>query len=105
MADTDSNELDSINHFAINVSDVNKAISWYQKSFRCKLIFQDKTQALLQFANIRLALVQPSIDPPHLAIERHDASALGELRDRPDGNRSTFLADSTGNLVEIMAPR
>lgn len=94
--------LDCIHHVAIHVSDVAKAVKWYQTSFACELVYSDKTQAVLQFGNIRLALVLPNTDPPHLAFERPDAGTLGELRTRADGLRSTFLADSTGNLVEIV---
>ena len=98
------NGLDSIHHVAVHVSDLERAIKWYQKSFRCELVHQDKMQAVLQFENIRLQLVLPSMDPPHLGFVRHDAATLGELRERSDGSKSTFLADSTGNVIEVIAP-
>ena len=96
--------FDSIDHIAVNVSDIVRAVKWYQSSFRCELVFQDKSQAVLQFANVRLQLVLPSMDPPHLAFVRDDAGKLGELRERADSRFTTFIADSTGNMVEIIAP-
>jgi catechol 2,3-dioxygenase-like lactoylglutathione lyase family enzyme len=97
--------LHKIDHVAINVADLDKSIHWYQSSFTCELVARDKTQAVLQFSNIRLVLVLPSLEPTHLAYEREDAQTLGELRDRPHNVRSTFVADPTGNVVEIMVPR
>lgn len=96
--------LSIINHVAINVADLEKSINWYQSSFTCELIAKEKTQAVLQFANLRLVLVLPSLEPAHVAYERQDAATLGELRDRFGGIRSTFLADPTGNMLEIIAP-
>jgi catechol 2,3-dioxygenase-like lactoylglutathione lyase family enzyme len=95
-------ELSPVHHLAVNVSDIPRAVKWYQSSFRCEVIFQDKTQAVLQFANIRLQLVLPSMEQPHLGFIRDDAATLGELRERGDGSRSTFLADSSGNMIEII---
>ncbi|MFN8390043.1 MAG: VOC family protein [Bdellovibrionota bacterium] len=103
MSTPPNDELDSLHHVAVHVSDLPKAIRWYQTSFRCTLVYEDKFQAVLQFANTRLQLVLPSMDPPHLGFMRADAKTLGELRLRPDGSRSTFLADSTGNVIEVLA--
>ncbi len=94
--------LTTIHHLALNVASLEKSIQWYQTSFDCEVVYQDKTLAVLQFANIRLALTMPSLEPAHVAFEREDAQTLGELRARPDGVQSTFLADPTGNVIEIV---
>lgn len=96
--------LDSIHHVAVSVADIEKSVHWYLTSFRCELLEQGRQHAVLQFANLRVVLTLPSLDPPHLAFERDDAASLGELRTRVDGVRSTFLADSSGNLIEIVGP-
>jgi len=100
-----NSNLSKVDHVAVNVVDLEKSIKWYQMSFDCELLSREKTQAVLQFANIRLVLTLPSLEPSHLAYERIDAAALGELRERGEGIRSTFLSDPTGNVVEIMLPR
>ncbi len=97
------NTLDAIHHFALTVAEIAPAVHWYTSSFNCEVLLQEKTHAMLQFHNVRLSLVLPSQQPVHIAFERHDAATLGELRLRPDGCRSTFIADPAGNPVEIVA--
>ena len=95
--------LDTMHHVAIAVDDVAAAVRWYQERFRCKVAYQDPTWALLQFSNMQLALVIPSQHPPHIAFEHPHAERFGPLKAHRDGTRSTYLADSAGNPVEIMA--
>ncbi len=95
--------LDAMHHVAIAVDDVTTAVRWYQDRFRCKVSYQDPTWALLQFANMQLALVIPSQHPPHIAFEHSQADQFGPLKPHRDGTRSTYIADSAGNPVEILA--
>lgn len=97
------NELDQVHHIALPVADISQSIAWYQSSFSCELAYQDATQAILQFNNIRIVLVLPSQQRMHIAYLRDDAETLGELREQVDGIQSTFVADPTGNPVEIVA--
>ncbi len=97
-----NDQLDRLHHIAINVADIEKSLKWYQSSFRCEVVYRDRTQAVLQFVNVRLTLVLPNTEPSHIAFERDDAKTLGELRERPDGTESTFVADPTGNVIEIL---
>ena len=103
VSEQGTQQLSCIEHVAICVADVKKAVNWYTTSFNCRIISEEITQAVLEFQNIRLALVLPNQQPPHLALRREDASTLGELRQQRDGELSTFLSDPTGNLVEIMS--
>jgi hypothetical protein len=93
---------DPIHHIAINVADIERSVQWYTSSARCKVIYRDVTQAILQFRNVRVVLVLPSQTPSHLALIRDDAATLGELRLNRDGTSSTIVSDPTGNLVEIV---
>ena len=102
-ASDSDNRLDSLHHVAIAVDDVAEAVRWYQDRFRCEVAYQDPTWALLQFSNMRLALVIPSQHPPHIAFEHPHAERFGPLKTHRDGTRSTYIADSAGNPVEIMA--
>jgi catechol 2,3-dioxygenase-like lactoylglutathione lyase family enzyme len=101
----ESSELDLIEHFAINVKNIDLSVKWYQSSFKCNVVKQTETFALLQFANIKLALSLPSQQPGHLAFLRKDADTFGELRLQADDSLSTFLADPTGNMVEIISDK
>ncbi len=97
-----SGALSPIDHIALTVSDIERAVHWYQTSFDCHLVQHERTFAILQFANIRLHLILPSEAPPHLAFVRADAHTYGELMEQRDGTNSTYLADPTGNPVELI---
>ena len=94
--------LDAMHHIAISVSDIAESVRWYTETFKCAVAYQDATWALLQFSNLQLALVIPSQHPPHIAFVRDDAAAFGPLKAHRDGTRSTYIADASGNSVEIM---
>lgn len=96
-------ELDSMHHVAISVKDVAEAVDWYRENFRCEVAYQDPTWALLRFANMQLALVIPSQHPPHIAFEHADAARFGTLKPHRDGTRSVYVADPSGNPVEVLA--
>ena len=71
--------------------------------FATRVLYQDPTWALLEFANVRLALILPRQHPPHIALRRADAESFGPLARHRDGTRSVYVKDSEGNSVEIMA--
>ena len=95
--------LDRIEHVAIAVADVPSAVEWYTANFRCAVAYQDATWALLDFDNLKLALVIPEQHPPHVAFASPRAEKFGELTTRRDGTRSIYVRDPSGNSVEIMA--
>jgi catechol 2,3-dioxygenase-like lactoylglutathione lyase family enzyme len=97
-------ELDTLDHVAIQVEDVARAVAWYRETFSVDVTYQDETWALLAFANVRLALVVPGQHPPHLAVVRPDAASFGPLKPHRDGTASVYTHDSEGNVLEIMAP-
>jgi catechol 2,3-dioxygenase-like lactoylglutathione lyase family enzyme len=84
--------MDKLHHVAVVVPDIQQALQWYE----------DASWALLRFGNIDLALVLPGQHPPHIAIERPDASAYGPLRQHRDGTASVYVNDPFGNVIEIM---
>ena len=95
--------LDSIHHVAISVTDIQAAVDWYTRTFQCKVSYQDDTWALLEFANLKLALVIPSQHPAHIAFVSPEAEKFGTLKPHRDGTRSCYVTDPSGNPVEIMA--
>jgi catechol 2,3-dioxygenase-like lactoylglutathione lyase family enzyme len=96
--------LDSIHHVAIEVQDVHSVVEWYTKTFHCRVAYQDETWALLEFANIKLALVVPRQHPGHIAFVHPEAEKFGTLKPHRDGTRSVYIHDPAGNPVEILAP-
>jgi catechol 2,3-dioxygenase-like lactoylglutathione lyase family enzyme len=95
--------LDSIHHIAIAVQDVRSAVEWYRAHFQCKVSYQDDTWAMLDFANLKLALVIPQQHPPHLGFVHPEAEKYGVLQTHRDGTRSCYVRDPAGNSVELLA--
>ena len=102
-AETPKAALDDLHHVAIPVRDVATAVAWYTSKFRCKVAYQDATWAFLEFGNTRLALVIPEQHPPHVALMSPEAAKFGALKTHRDGTRSVYVADPSGNAVEILA--
>ena len=95
--------LDRIDHVAIAVVDIASSVAWYTSTFRCAVAHQDETWAMLEFDNLKLALVVSRQHPPHLALKSPEAERFGTLKTHRDGTRSTYVTDPAGNSVEIMA--
>lgn len=95
-------DFDTVDHIAVSVSDVKGTVDWYLQNFSCKVVYQDETWALLEFANIRVAFVLPNQHPPHFALLR-DPAAYGEPKTHRDGTRSVYLNDPSGNAIEVLA--
>ena len=97
--------LSSINHVTICVSNIEQAVNWYQESFSCELIKYEPTIAVLEFANMKLVLSLPSLERPHVAFDKANADSFGELKEMKDGSLGTYIADPTGNIVELVQGR
>ena len=50
--------MERIDHVAIVVNNITRAVKWYTQNRDCKVKYQDDSWALLQFENIDLALVK-----------------------------------------------
>lgn len=94
--------LDSIDHIAIQVANVSESVAWYRERFGCRVVYQDETWAMVEFANIKLAFVVPGQHPPHLGMVRADAEQFGALTTHRDGTRSCYVADPAGNAIEVL---
>lgn len=95
--------LDRMDHVAVAVKNIQNAIEWYRQRFSCRVLYQDETWAMIEFANIKLALVLPSQHPGHLSFISPRASEFGELKLHRDGTRSVYVTDPDGNSVELLA--
>jgi catechol 2,3-dioxygenase-like lactoylglutathione lyase family enzyme len=91
-----------MDHVAIAVHEIQSALDWYSRNFQCEVLYQDESWALLQFANIKLALVVPSQHPAHLGFFRPDAGDFGALTPHRDGTKSIYINDPAGNSVELL---
>lgn len=95
--------MDRIDHIAVPVRNIEASVEWYLKHFDCRVLYRDDTWAMLEFANIKLAMVVEDQHPPHVAFVSPRAAEWGELRGHRDGTRSVYVDDPAGNAVEIVA--
>ncbi len=95
-------KLDHLDHVAFQVSNLSAALAWYRDLFSVKTLYEDKTWAMLSFENINLALVTQGEHPPHIALQRSDATSFGPLTRHREGTASVYIQDPTGNIVEIL---
>jgi catechol 2,3-dioxygenase-like lactoylglutathione lyase family enzyme len=91
-----------VDHIAVAVNDIDQAVAWYTQQFRSRVLFQDETWALLEFANVNLALVIPEQHPPHIGFVTPDAAKQGPLQRHRDGTRSIYVSDPWGNSIELL---
>ena len=94
--------MEKLQHVAVTVDDIHKALDWYRARFNVETTYADDSWALLQFDNIAMALVLPEQHPPHIAVERDKAESYGPLMRHRDGTASTYIRDPWGNAIEIM---
>ena len=90
-----------IDHIAITVDNVKESVAWYHDNFECKIIYCDDTWAMLQYDNIKLALVIEEEHPYHIAFEVDDLGPLKSVLHR-DGSISRYIDDPSGNKIELI---
>lgn len=95
-------DLDHLDHVALPVENVDRAVTWYQDHFRCEQIYKDESWAMLGFANTRISLVRSDQHPAHLGFVHSQAEEYGPLVEHRDGTRSVYVQDSEGNAVELL---
>lgn len=98
----DETKLDQIDHIAVQVEDIAAAVEWYTHKFKCTIEYQDPTWAMLNFSNIKIALVLPSQHPAHIGINRPDANEFGSLKTHRDGTKSCYVTDPSKNVLEVL---
>ncbi len=98
----DTKDLSKIDHFLITVSNLETSIAWYTSSFNCNLIYKHRTLAILEFNNVNIVLSLPSDQRPHLAVQKDNAEEFGEIMEQSDLCHSTFIADPSGNPIELI---
>ena len=94
--------MDKIHHIAIEVKNIIESVEWYQEQSNCTIEFVDDTWALLEYDNIKLALVLPNQHPPHICFQKEDAEKYGKLDTHRDGTKSVYIKDPSGNTIEML---
>ncbi|MDX2504728.1 MAG: VOC family protein [Gammaproteobacteria bacterium] len=95
-------KLDTIDHIAITVTDIKVSVDWYLRQYHCQVLYQDNTWALLEYHNIKLALVIDREHPPHFAIISETPEQYGPLTKHRDRSQSVYIEDPDGNHIEMI---
>ena len=95
-------ERDRVDHVAVVVADIDRAVEWYTSHLNCEVAYKDASWALLKFANVSLALVLPGQHPAHFGVLREDIERFGEVMVHRDGVKYVYLQDADSNTVEIV---
>ena len=92
--------LTSIDHIAIESTDIAKSVDWYKNKFNCKIKYQDKSWAMLEFENVSVALVVPGQHPPHFAVVDETIGELSKSKVHRDGIKYLYETDPDKNYIE-----
>ena len=91
-----------IDHVAITVDNVKESVDWYVQNHGCSTIYCDDTWAMLQFDNIKLALVVEDQHPYHIAFSVDEIEWEDHIMEHRDGSVSKYIEDPSGNKIEII---
>ena len=69
---------------------------------KCDILYQDSSWAMLEFDNVKLALVLPEQHPFHFAILKDNVEDYGKPVTHRDGSVSVYIKDRSGNNIEIL---
>ncbi len=99
-------------HIALETDDIAASLSWYLSILKDpKILYQDKTWALIESSGVKIAFVSPEQHPKHLGlkIESLEQEEMlkskyrdAEWKEHRDGSRSFYATDPSGNLVEFV---
>ena len=96
--------MDRVDHVALVVKNLDETVKWYLSHFNARLIYQDDTWAMVEFANVKLAFVVSHQHPAHIAFSSDKAESYGKLNQHRDGSLSCYAKDPSGNMVEFIKP-
>lgn len=95
-----------IDHVAINVDDITKAVEWYLNYIDGEILYQDDTWAFIKTDTIKLALTLKRQHPPHIALEVTDELSEEhkgkKFKKHRDGTKSYYQKDPWGNFIEMI---
>jgi len=99
-------------HIALETSNIDLVVSWYLSILDDpKVLYQDKTWALIESAGSKIAFVTPGQHPEHVAFriesEIHENLIKTMFPDASwkahrDGSLSFYARDPSGNIVEFV---
>lgn len=94
--------LTHVHHIAIPANDIAAGVKYYTDNFECVVSYQDESWALLEFANVNIALVKPEQHDPHIGFECMEPSSHEGWKKHRDDVEYIYKKDPSGNTVELL---
>jgi len=99
--------MNTVDHIAILVEDLEKSQAWYEKSCGATLIFEDHKYKRMAMGNTTIALIDKKhYEYAHFAIIVENYADLpsdkGEVVHHRDGTTGCYVKDPDGNVVEFI---
>lgn len=93
-----------VDHVAFIVDDIDEAVAWYTDAINAEVLHHDKTWAMLELFDTKVALVLPGTHPAHFAIKcasiKDFPCAESEVKAHRDASQYYYLKDPYGNAIE-----
>lgn len=96
-----------IDHVAFVVPNIEDAVNWYLENAKAKIIYKDKTWALIDIFGNKIAFALPNMHPNHVALLVKSKDQFpefllenDEIRQHRDGSQYIYLKDPFGNAIE-----
>ena len=105
-----SSHVMRIPHIKIGVSDLKKAVSFYEDTMGLKKMSEDPTYAIFDVGGVELALgagklefylLVDDVDKAYSDLREKGARFVGEPRDQPWGARTATVVDPEGNAFVL----
>ncbi|MAJ44106.1 MAG: glyoxalase [Candidatus Marinimicrobia bacterium] len=95
--------MDTIDHIAVQVENIEDSLNWYLSHFKCQKLYSDGTWALIEFKNTKLALVKKEQHPAHIAVIDDSILDDDDITTHRDGSKSKYISDIDLNYIELIS--
>tara|TARA_B100000700_G_C14953916_1_gene813044 strand:- start:951 stop:1295 length:345 start_codon:yes stop_codon:yes gene_type:complete len=94
-------------HIAVISSNIPKSVAWYKKMLKASVIYQDKTWALVECFDTKIAFVSKDEHSAHLAFRVGSTvnfpCSHEDVKKHRDGSSYYYGSDPDGNIIEWIA--
>jgi len=98
-------DLVQFDHIAVNSSNIQESISWYNKNFNIEVLYQDLSWGLIEVGNAKIAFVVSHQHPPHICFNVDKSNfdfSNSKFKKHRDGSSSKYIKDPDGNFIELL---
>ena len=88
-----------LDHVAIRVTDIRRAVDWYLDKYDASEVFSDDTWGMIEINGIKIAFILEDSHPPHIAFTQF-SKVPAEAKRHRDGSWYIYDRDPDGNVIE-----